>query len=89
MRRRSSILAIFVSTPIGAAKFKEDMQVIDVEHRIAEIAAQLKDWEEAHRMEDQLYNDVLAAIAAGASNGQALAAAALKSAALEFPRKFT
>lgn len=65
------------------------MKVVDVENRIAAIAAQQDDWEEAHSLEDKLYADVPRAIAAGASDGQALAAAALKSADLDFPRKFT
>lgn len=65
------------------------MQVIDVEQRLAAIAAQQDDWEEAHKMEDELRSEVLAAIAAGHPDAQALAAAVLKSADLDFPRKFT
>jgi hypothetical protein len=65
------------------------MEVIDVEKRVAAIAAQQDDWEEAHKMEDKLHSEVLASIAAGHPNAQALAVAALKSADLDFPRKFT
>lgn len=44
------------------------------------------DYEAAHGYEDDLFRDVLEAIAKGASDPRKLARAALKSTVIEFPR---
>ncbi|MFI2078531.1 hypothetical protein [Streptomyces triculaminicus] len=62
------------------------LTVEDVARRLAEIAHQQHDDEAAHGLEDQLYADVLLAIAAGAPNAEILAAAALRSKTLDFAR---
>jgi hypothetical protein len=58
----------------------------DVAHRLAAIHATQDDDERAHGLADSLYRDVLAAIAAGASDAQVLAAAALRVETLDFAR---
>lgn len=65
------------------------MKVVDIEERVAKIAevASKKDGE-AHGLEDDLFLDVLKAIAKGAKNPAELAAAAIKSADLEINRWF-
>jgi hypothetical protein len=45
-----------------------------------------RDDEAAHSMEDDLFKDVLMAIAKGSKKAQALAREALKSVKIEFPR---
>lgn len=62
------------------------LTVEDVARRLAEIHAAQDDAEVAHGMEDVLRADVLAAIAAGAPDAPILAAAALRSDQLDFPR---
>jgi hypothetical protein len=62
------------------------MTVKDVQRRVAEIDALGNDPESAHGSEDQLYVEVLTAIAEGVSNPGELAAAALKAAELDYTR---
>lgn len=62
------------------------MTVAYVEKRIRQIAAIQDDDERAHALEDKLWKQVLRAIANGASDGQALAAAAIKTKKLKFCR---
>lgn len=62
------------------------LTVEDVARRLAEIAHHEGDDQVAHGLEDQLHADVLRAIAAGAPDAEALAAAALRSKALDFAR---
>jgi hypothetical protein len=57
-----------------------------VEARVAQIAAIAHDYEAAHSKADCLFDEVLAAIAAGHVHAQALAGAALRVNALGFPR---
>lgn len=59
----------------------------DVESIVAKISGIADDDEAAHSAEDRLYRTVLEAIATGAcSDPQACAAAALKTAAMDFSR---
>ncbi|MFD7861848.1 hypothetical protein [Streptomyces sp. NPDC059783] len=58
----------------------------DIAHRLAAIHAVQHDDEVAHGLADDLYRDVLAAIAAGADNAPILAAAALRVETLDFAR---
>jgi len=58
----------------------------DVRARVAHISCTAGDWEAAHGAEDQLYKDVLNAIAAGAPNARALAQEAVVAALIDFPR---
>lgn len=60
--------------------------VTEVEERVADIADLVDDDESAHSAEDDLHRAVLAAIADGAENPAALAAAALKTVGLDFAR---
>lgn len=65
------------------------MKVGEVEDRVAKIASlQGQKDSEAHGLEDDLFLDVLKAIASGARNPRALAAAAIKSAELDIARWF-
>lgn len=57
----------------------------DVE-AIKHYAGKNRDPEAAHSMEDDMFVDVLRAIADGAPNAQEMAREALKSVALDFPR---
>jgi hypothetical protein len=61
---------------------------IDVLHRVADIrdTAATGNTAAAHNAEDQLYRDVLTTIADGTPHHQALAAAALNAAALDYQR---
>ena len=72
------------------ARSDEGMSVPRVNAFIALIQAGLKsagaDGEEAHRCEDWLWQQVLAAIAAGCEDAPALARAVLQTTALAFPR---
>jgi len=58
----------------------------DVRLRVAAIEAAHDDYEMAHSDEDSLHHDVLRAIAAGAPNAAELAAEALRTLELDFPR---
>jgi hypothetical protein len=60
--------------------------VAGVEKRVAKIAKHQNDSEEAHSLEDRLYEDVLEAIAKGHPLARELAAAALGTKELHFPR---
>lgn len=62
------------------------MNKSDVKKRVAEIAAVTSDFEAAHGREDDLYRDVLRAIAEGAPDAAKLAAEALKTQELDFDR---
>lgn len=63
------------------------MTVDDIRKRLSEIEAEKDDDEVAHSMEDCLYIEVLAAIAAGTcDNPQAAAAEALKAGEIKFHR---
>lgn len=62
------------------------MNVSDILARIEAIENAGGDFEAQHSLEDQLYEDVLRAIANGAENAQALAETALLSLRLDFPR---
>lgn len=62
------------------------LTVEDVARRLADIHANRDDGERAHSMADGLYRDVLASIAAGASDAPTLAAAALRLETLDFAR---
>lgn len=65
------------------------MKVTDIEERIAKIASVASEKDgAAHGLEDGLFLDVLKAIANGAKNPKALAAAATKSADLKINRWF-
>ncbi len=65
------------------------MEVEDVKQKVAEIQAlAVRDEEEAHVAESELYQEVLRAIAAGAPNAQALAEEALKATLIDFSRWF-
>lgn len=58
----------------------------DIARRLAEIHAAQDDDEAAHGKTDDLYRDVLAAIAAGATDPELLASAALRAETLDFGR---
>jgi hypothetical protein len=62
------------------------MEVKDVEGRVAAIREVAADWEAAHSWEDQLWLDVLRAIADGAPNPKELARAAVATASIPFAR---
>ena len=64
------------------------LTLLDVEKRVGEIKNKVieRDYEYAHSMEDDLYVDVLKAIAAGTRNSKQMAEAALKTQELDFPR---
>jgi hypothetical protein len=58
----------------------------EVRHRVDEIWESVNDDEHAHGLEDDLWQDVLRAIAAGAPNAAELATEALKTTDIEFAR---
>lgn len=65
------------------------LTVAEVEQRVIELVNHFQDSqddERAHGKEEELHQDVLTAIAAGARNPKALAAAALKTLDIEFSR---
>lgn len=62
------------------------MTITEVEDRVEQIRRASGDDEAAHGMQDDLYDDVLAAIAEGAPDSAALAAAALKVGEIKFHR---
>lgn len=65
---------------------RKPMTVAQIEARIAKIAAGLWDNESAHSDEDELRDDVLRAIAEGAPDPAALAAAVRKTNDLDYAR---
>lgn len=65
------------------------MTVDDVQERVEVIRQIALDDETAHGMEDELYIDVLGAIANGADNPEKLAAEALKTLEIEFSRWYS
>lgn len=62
------------------------MKVEDIKATIEEIKFIVGDSEAAHGMEDDLYQDVLRAIAEGAENPAELATAALEAAKIQYTR---
>lgn len=62
------------------------MTLQDVQLRVAAIKAAAGDAERAHGLADDLYRDVLTAIAAGAADAPVLAAEALRTEWLDFDR---
>lgn len=62
------------------------MDVSEVEKRVAEIEEAKLDYEKAHALEDELYIDVMEAIAEGADNPLELAKECIKSAYIDFER---
>lgn len=62
------------------------MRTADIYRRLAEIRDAALDPDAAHRLEDLLLVDVLRAIAAGEKEPEALAAVALLSLNIRFPR---
>lgn len=62
------------------------LTLADVEARVQNVREMTGDAEVAHSEEDQLYKDVLAAIAAGQRGAKDLAAAALKAAEIDYER---
>ena len=67
----------------------EPVQLLTVEQEVARRLAEIhavQDDEAAHSLSDSLYRDVLATIAAGASDAPVLAAAALRLETLDFAR---
>jgi hypothetical protein len=71
--------------PISETEGKK-MTVEQVKERVEEIDACSSDYEGAHILEDDLYEKVLQAVAAGAENARELASEALKAKAIEFSR---
>jgi hypothetical protein len=65
---------------------KKRIYIDEIEGRIEEIRAVARDYERAHSMEDDLFRDVLAAIADGQQSARKLAIEVLKSREIEFPR---
>ncbi|QNH48712.1 MULTISPECIES: hypothetical protein [unclassified Bacillus (in: firmicutes)] len=65
------------------------MTVDDVQKRVEAIRQAAFDDETAHGMEDELYTEVLKAIANGADNPEKLAAEALKTEKIEFSRWYS
>ncbi|WP_353854764.1 hypothetical protein [Bacillus sp. Bos-x628] len=65
------------------------MTVDDVRERVDDIRHEADNDEGAHSMEDDLYIDVLEAIANGADNPEKLAAEALKTKEIEFYRWYS
>lgn len=65
------------------------MTVDDVRERVENIRQAAFDDEAAHGMEDELYAEVLKAIANGADNPEKLAAEALKTEKIEFSRWYS
>lgn len=66
-----------------SAKTAEEIRL-----RLMEIIQRRSEPDVAHGLEDDLHQDTLKAIAAGAPNARELAAEALKSMEIEFPRWF-
>jgi hypothetical protein len=64
----------------------DEMTVAEINERVQQIKDKASDPETAHSAEDQLHDDVLQAIADGADNPRELAAAALATLKIEFPR---
>jgi hypothetical protein len=64
------------------------MTPADVRERVKAIAALAGDPETAHLQEDRLWHEVLERIALGAEEPSRLAAEALETAMIEFPRWF-
>ena len=62
------------------------MTVEDVQFRVEEIRRMAGDGESAHGLEDDLWEDVLEAIAGGAENARHLATAALCTRSISFSR---
>jgi len=62
------------------------MTPAEVRARVAEISREASDWERAHKCEDDLYLNVLNAIAEGAPNAKELAREALVAHLIGFPR---
>lgn len=65
--------------------------VLEIQPRLSAIASAVddeRDAEKAHGLEDELWHDVLIAIAAGAFHARALAGEALKSREIAFPRHY-
>lgn len=62
------------------------MTVEEITERIELINKVRYDYEKAHGMEDDLRDDVLSAIASGASNARELANEVLKTSDIRFPR---
>jgi len=58
----------------------------EVKKRVKDIKDSADDYESAHSMEDDLYQDVLNAIAEGAEDAAVLAKEALKTTKINFPR---
>jgi hypothetical protein len=58
----------------------------EVKQRVKDIKDNADDYESAHSMEDDLYQDVLNAIAEGAEDAVGLAKEALKTTKINFPR---
>lgn len=65
---------------------KAHMTIADVVARVDEIENASGDPESAHSLEDDLWRDVLQAIADGAPNAAGLAREALKTQDISFPR---
>lgn len=79
------IFNVTMSEPKPAPE-PQGITVEECRARVEAIRAAAEDDEAAHGMEDDLHFDVLKAIAAGASNGKALATEAIKTAQIEFAR---
>lgn len=62
------------------------MNIKAIEAKIESIKKARKDLEHAHLLEDELWHDVLKAIADGADNPQELAAKCLETEAIKFER---
>lgn len=65
---------------------KKRVYLDEIEFRVGEIRDVAPDYEQAHAMEDDLFRDVLAAIADGQQGARKLATEVLKSSEIEFPR---
>lgn len=64
------------------------MTLEEIAERVAQVktVAGARDFEHAHTLEDNLVDDVLTVIAAGASNAQELAQRTMEALRLDFPR---
>jgi len=64
------------------------MTIKDVKARVAQVKGrvEIRDYDDAHCLEDDLFQDVLRAVAKGDKRSQALAQAALESRKLVFNR---
>jgi hypothetical protein len=65
---------------------KEAITIDSIRHRVVEISEIASDDEHAHSLEDDLWNDVLQAIADGAPDSADLATEALKTNQVKFHR---